>query len=264
LNVFALTANFAAAVSLILTLRRLCGTSFAIVAAALFAVYALVALPFLVGNYWNPILPVLPLALLSLIAARWTLGSDDRVLPIVVFLASVIVQTHIGFAPEAIASIAVALVIRGFRLVESARSELHAASRGHRFIALGVLILMWALPLYEAATANPGNLQRIVAFFATGALGQHSLNEATRTVLDQSAVMPFALARTLRLFQGTVPPWGPGSSQASNSRQSERSWPSQSGGGRTCWPSSPRSRWSKRSWRAPPSAPFAGRSNPTW
>jgi len=148
---------------------------------------------------------VLPLALLSLIGARLALGPDDRALPIVVFLASAIVQTHVGFAPQVIAMIALPLVVRGCRLVESARSELHPASRRHRLIALGILISMWALPLYEAATANPGNLQRLVAFFAPGALGQHSWNEAATTVLDQSAVMPFALARTLRPFQGTSP-----------------------------------------------------------
>ena len=59
----------------------------------------LIAVPFVQTNEWNPVFPILPLALLSFLAARLALGGTWP-LPAFVFIASVIVQTHVAFVPE--------------------------------------------------------------------------------------------------------------------------------------------------------------------
>lgn len=62
-----------------------------------------------------------------------------------------------------------------------------------------VLIVCWILPLYEAITGHPGNIQRLVAFFSPRHLSEHPWRLAVATVFDQMSVMPLALARTLHV-----------------------------------------------------------------
>ena len=195
LNVFALTVNVLTAITLVLTVRRLFDATVALVAAALIAVYVLVAAPFLPANEWNPILPMLPLALLTLLTTRISIGHDEA-LPATALLASLIVQTHVGYGAEIAALTVVAIV---------ARRRLPAPRRGVWVAATVVLALCWAFPIYEAATARPGNIQRLIAFFAPGNLGEQSWSEAWRSVHAQLTIMPAALAR---MFGLTIDPAG--------------------------------------------------------
>ena len=101
LNLFVLIANFAAATTLVLTARRLRGDLFALVVAVLLAVYETIAAPFPLSGEWNPMTPILPLALLVFLCVRLGSGAVG-VLPAVAFVASAIVQTHVGFTPAAL------------------------------------------------------------------------------------------------------------------------------------------------------------------
>jgi hypothetical protein len=187
LNVFAFLANAVMATATVLVARQLRGAIFALAVAALLSIYELAALPFLLANEWNPIFPILPLALLFFLTARLSLGAST-VLPAFAFVASLIVQTHIGYAPAVIALCAFAFFGNRGRRVD------------RRWVlpsTIAILILCWLLPLYEAAVERPGNLQRLIAFFVPKNLAQHSWSEAVTTVVHQMAVMPWALVQTV-------------------------------------------------------------------
>lgn len=190
LNVFALAVNGASAVATVLIAKRLRGELFAIAVAALLAVFELVALPFLIANEWNPILPILPLVCLSVLAVRLA-TTNEQWSPMFVFLASAIVQTHVGYAP-AVAALA-GLVLFGPPLAGA--TPLH--SRWSVAMTITVLVLCWFLPLYEAATAPSGNLQRLGHFVVPKGMFEHSIGDALRHVAEQCSAMLVAVAETL-------------------------------------------------------------------
>jgi hypothetical protein len=197
LNVFALVVDGAAAVAIVLTARRLRGGLFALVVAALLAVYALVGLPFLLANEWNPILPILPLALLTFLAARLA-GGHTRVLPGFAFVGSAIVQTHVAYAPEVIVLLLMGLYARP--------RPKQPVEKSIRWATMAVMVVLWSLPVYEAISVHPGNIQQLIAFFAPRHLSEHPWGVAVGTIFQQMAVMPVALARTLHAAVGE-PGW---------------------------------------------------------
>jgi hypothetical protein len=189
LNLFALAVNTMTAVASVLVIQRLLGSLTALAAAALLAVYVSVGAPFVVTNEWNPIIPMLPLALLTFMAAPLALG-DSTGLPIVAFLASAIVQTHVGYgAPIA--------ALGGVVLVARRRAERKPVSRNTRIATAAVVAVCWMLPLYEAATSRPGNIQWLIEFFAPDNLAKQSWTVAWAAMREQAAVTPLALARAL-------------------------------------------------------------------
>ena len=100
-------ANLAVAIAIVLSARRLRGNGFAWLVAGLLAVHEVIAQSNVRSAEWNPISPILSLLLLSLLAARLALG-EFWVMPAVTFIASVIVQTHVGYLPEVLVIIAFA------------------------------------------------------------------------------------------------------------------------------------------------------------
>jgi len=182
LNLFALAVNTVTAVALVLTTQRLLGWVTAFAAAALLAVYVAVGAPFVVTNEWNPIIPMLPLALLTFMTVPLALGGSTG-LPIVAFLASAIVQTHVGYGAPIAALAAVVLVARR-------RAEREPVSRNTRMATAAVLAVCWILPLYDAATSRPGNIQWLIEFFAPDNLAKQSWTVAWAALREQSAVMP--------------------------------------------------------------------------
>jgi hypothetical protein len=195
LNLFAFLASGAAAVAIVLTAGQLRGTVFALSVAALLAVYELVGLPFLLANEWNPILPILPLALLCFLTVHLSLGVG-MVLPVFAFVASTIVQTHVGYAPAVLALCVLAFVNRRRRV----RGDDSVGLPNNPWVApatIAVLLVSWALPLYEMVVDPPGNLIRLVGFFALGTSVSHPWGAVLRTVADQMAVMPWAMAQAV-------------------------------------------------------------------
>lgn len=185
LRLFAFAVNVVAAVALVLSARRLRGTTFAVAVGALLGIYELVALPFLVANEWNPILPILPLALLVFLAIEYACGATSLA-PVLAFLGSVIIQTHVGYVPPVACILAWRLAFRSRPL----------SSRERRLIAVA-LAICWMLPIYQALVQRPGNLQRIAAFFVPKHWAEHSWTAAIATVLDQLALMPLAIGTTV-------------------------------------------------------------------
>jgi hypothetical protein len=193
LNVFALLVNVIVVIFTVLEARKVRGTLFAIVVAMLLAILSLVGLPFLLTNQWNPILPILPLGFLFFLAVRLALGARE-ILPVFAFVASFIVQTHVGFVPAVLALCVIPLANHVWRAQTAKPSTVSSPrKRWHVPATIGVLVLTWSLPVYEMVVNPPGNLFRVIGFFALGASPSHSWATALRTVAEQMAIMPWAI-----------------------------------------------------------------------
>jgi hypothetical protein len=209
LNLFVLLVNLGIAISIVFIARQLRGTAFAWSVAALLAVFELIALPFVRTGEWNPVSPILPLVLLSFLTARLALG-HLRLLPVFALTASAIVQTHLGYAPEVAALAAVALLWNLPRVVRTWPPPV-AWYRGPLIGTGIVMILCWALPLYESATTVPGNLRQIVDFFSASNGAPPPWDVVFGTVFSQLAAVPAAVVRA---FYWRVPMPGPMASEA--------------------------------------------------
>jgi hypothetical protein len=191
LNVFALAVNACATVAAVASVRRLLGPATAMVAAAAAAVYVLAAAPFVAANEWNPILPILPFSLFLLLSVE-TFEGDAHLIPVLVFLGSAIVQTHVAFAPSIAAAAALVILMRR-------RASAPRASRATVIASLMVAFVCWILPVVEAISAHPGNLQLIARFFVPKNWAEHSWPTACATALRQMGVELVGFARILRL-----------------------------------------------------------------
>jgi hypothetical protein len=198
LNLFMLVANLIASVSVVLMARRMKGDAFAWVVAALLAVFGLVAMPFVPTGEWNPVAPLLPLILLSFLGARIAVGAP-KLWPVYVFVASAIVQTHIGYLPEVLAISAIALAAWLWRLISMGTSEPFFTRPALPVVVAAVLIACWALPIYEAATHRPGNVRQLFDFFSAPHQVEHSWEDVLTSVFPAVTAMPVALAQTYRL-----------------------------------------------------------------
>jgi hypothetical protein len=193
-----LATNFAAATALMFAARRLRGDLFAFAVGVLLAIYEAIGAPFPLWGEWNPMTPILPLALLFFLASRLG-GGAVGVLPAVALLASAIVQTHLGFAPVALYLTATGALFCFRELYVIGDAAAVDRRRLLRSVALagGVLVLLWALPVYEDLTRHPGNLHQLRVFF----LAPHRLEHPWRVVIDtvagQLAILPLSLGRAL-------------------------------------------------------------------
>lgn len=193
LNLFVLLCNLAVALGLVLTARKLRGDTFALATALLLGMYETVATRFTLSDDWNPMVPVLPLALLAFLCVRLGLGAF-QVLPWVLFIASAVVQTHVGYTPAVFLLLALAgtfgthaLVAR--RLWETSRRTVLISA----LAAVLVLLVIWAPPIYENAIVDPGNLDTLWAFFSAPNQALHPFREAAEAVATQLSIFPLAL-----------------------------------------------------------------------
>jgi hypothetical protein len=201
LNLFALISNLVASIAMVFTAWRLGGRTLALSLVGLLAVFDLIGAPYLLTNEWNPIWPMLWLALFTLLAARLALGVR-AVLPAMAFVGSVIVQTHVGYALEVLAIAALATIRGGaFRGTRGSKASIATAA--------GILLVCWSLPVVEAATTSPGNLQRLLTFFVPTPrhLSEQPWAVAFAAVAEQVATAAWALFETLT--QRDLPPPGP-------------------------------------------------------
>ena len=116
---------------------------------------------------WNPHLPLLPFALLVLTA--WSLAVGKRwALPATGVLGSLVVQSHIGYAPVTVVVAVVAVL--GF--VRSRPTGWLAPAA----LSCSVLGVLWLPPVLEQLLHQPGNLRALVDYYsddhATGGLAQ--------------------------------------------------------------------------------------------
>lgn len=207
LNLFAFIANLACVLALTLEARRLRGAVFALGVAVLLAVYECADPQFQLSGEWNPVTPILPLALLTFLCAHIALGNIAALTPFA-FIASAIVQTHIGFVPVASSLCALALAFGlGRKFVRRAALFRHEASApptslGRVFAATaGVLVIVWLPPIVESATQASGNLGALYRFFTSAHPAEHSWRTVVETAAPKVAFLPLVLGRLMGFSQ---------------------------------------------------------------
>lgn len=141
---------------------------------------------------WNPIVPLLPLALTVALSAVVAAGSVVP-LPLLCAVMSVIVQSHVGFAPVmfVLLTSAVALLAAHARRGEVS-STLTDVRRSVGLSAV-VIAALWAVPIGHEIETWPGNLARMAQFFRAHAPER----QASATVLGvwaNQVIGPFAPA----------------------------------------------------------------------
>jgi len=207
LNLFMLVVNAIVAIAIVLLARRLRGDPFAWLVAALLAIAELVAVPFVQTGEWNPVSPMFPLVLLSFLGAALACGHIGM-LPAFAFVASVIVQTHIGYGPE-VAAVAGVAGAGGLWHLVSRRHASWQPRRSDRPIVIStaaVLVVCWILPLYESVRHRPGNLKLLVDFFVGPHPAEHTWEVVFTTVFQGLSVVPAAIAQTWRIAVPTPAP----------------------------------------------------------
>ena len=197
LNVFALTVDYVSALGIVMLAYRVRGLAFSMLVAALVGIYVLIGAPFLLANEWNPIVPILPLALAAFMVLSISTG-DKWLWPAFGFLASAVVQTHVGFAP-AIVALALFAALRG-----KSAAAFPVRRRVWMVTAL-VVALCWLLPFAETLMHPPGNLALIARFFVPRHWSEHTWKEAAQVVSQQLAVMPNGIFQALRARSVTAP-----------------------------------------------------------
>ena len=192
LNLFTYATELVCAFAIVSAAYRLGNHHLAITVAALLSVFELVALPFLLGNEWNPISPILPLVLICLLAALIVRGRT-MLLPLMAFVGSVIVQTHVGYA-LAVVALSVYAVFRG-----RASARIRVTAGRVMLPTFATLLVCWALPLVEVWVTHTSNLWRLIEFFVP--TPRHMAQQSWPMTIDafarQAAVFPVAAAETL-------------------------------------------------------------------
>jgi hypothetical protein len=207
LDLFAFVANLSSAVALVLSARRLGGAMFALAAATLLAAYESIGMVFQLSYVWNPFVSVLPLGLLSLLCARILLG-EMRLLPVFTFVASAVVQTHVGYLPV-VASLSLLGATTWLVRTASRRSMWKAAvptadprSRP-RFpsvwAALAVFAVVWLPPVVDCVEHPPGNLLVVARFFLEPHASEHPWPIVLDVTSRQLLHTPIAIAQALGL-----------------------------------------------------------------
>jgi hypothetical protein len=148
--------------------RRREAAGFAIVFFIL-ALLIFLRVPLLLASAWNPHPPVVAFVALLVLCADCLCGRFRR-LPLIVLFASFIVQTHVGYAPVAVALVAVVAI---------AALLVAATDPGRRrditisgLVAFALLEVVWLLPVAEQLSGYPGNMTAIWRFFFIGEPGQ--------------------------------------------------------------------------------------------
>ena len=142
----------AASIGVIVLLLFRRNASLACAVFVLLAAYA-IRMTGLLASSWNPHVAELPFAGLVVTAAATAAGSA-ALLPLVVLLATFVVQAHVSYAP--LAAIALLVAATSLRL-RSARRPL--------VVAMAVGIALWSLPvLDQVSSTGTHNLSQIVQF----------------------------------------------------------------------------------------------------
>jgi len=111
-------------------------------------------------NPWNPFVLVLPFTLFLFASWMWAAGQSIA-LPVAAIAGSFAVQAHVGVSVAVVAILAAASLLR--LIAPPPRTE--RSSAWSYVFTLLVICVLWAPPLWQQATASPGNLSLVAHFF---------------------------------------------------------------------------------------------------
>ncbi len=147
--------------------------------------------PGLVAHPWGPHAVVLPLALLFVLAVGLA-REGVAWLPAVAFVATFLVQTHVGTVPVTACVALAALVLAG-------RSGRRLLAPVPILLTALLLAALWALPIVEEArgtAAHPGNLTLLWRFFGSRHTS-HAFVEVFGPLAHELGGIPMALAAAI-------------------------------------------------------------------
>ncbi|MDQ3461478.1 MAG: hypothetical protein M3471_00355, partial [Actinomycetota bacterium] len=189
LSLGALAINGASVVGMGLIAKRRAGTA---AMAATFLGTALLMRTLgaeFLGDFWNTFITVMPFGLLAFLT--WSMLDGDRwALPIGVFVATFLAQTHVGFVVLAL----LLLALGGAGLVLSARRD--GGPEWWRTLVRPGLVsgalgsLLWLPPLIDLATGPPRNLVNAVRWFRTTDGTPHTMLDGLRVIGGQFGIRP--------------------------------------------------------------------------
>ena len=133
----------------------------AAVSLAVVGVFYVARLGPLLVSAWNAHAALLAAAALIVTSAAAAAGSFGA-LPFVALLSSFALQTHIATFPIVVVCVSVAVV-------QSVRAG--ATARRPWLLTGAVLVVLWAVPLFEQVTPHGGNMARLWQFFSSPAGG---------------------------------------------------------------------------------------------
>jgi hypothetical protein len=134
-------------------------------------------------SIWNPHVTILPFAALIFICVYLSLG-HIKVLPLVVFFSSFLIQTHVAYAPAVMGIVLIALPLYGLEKWRDSKKIRVFFSKEVLIpigISAGVFLVSWILPIMETLGNPPGNIRKLVYYFASSKTA-HSFSEAVCAV----------------------------------------------------------------------------------
>jgi hypothetical protein len=170
----------------------------AIVTMAMVALYVWRVAPIL-ASPWNPHVIVLPTMALIVVSAA-ILSGWAELLPIAAVMATFVGQTHVGVLPSVLVVSAIASSV----VLMAAVSEGDPGKRRRLVrilsVTLGVLAVLWSVPIWEQLSRTPGNFTKLWQFFAAHDGASQPFRSAYAAWTDMLA----GLARSdLRLAEGS-------------------------------------------------------------
>lgn len=162
----------------------------------------------LLVSAWNPHVPMMPFALLLVAAAAVVAGAIE-LLPLVVLLASFVVQAHMGLVPVAAATALVTAAAVAIRIIRNGRpgGRIDPAVRRSVIAAVGVAALVWAVPIVdELRPSGFHNLRELVHVF--GNLSPFNPRLAGHA-FEQLVIAPFSPQLGLEWGGLHIPPTDP-------------------------------------------------------
>lgn len=170
LNAGALVINVAALLVVVAAIVRWARPPASLIVLSMVAVY-LLRTGDLAISYWNPHLVVIPLAAFIVLCAGTSSGRLAS-LPGVALVASFLAQTHVSLVPIVAALATASLPGLWMSRRDGALAGDRLRPRTWVAATVGVLAIVWWPPVWEELTQSPGNLSRLMRFFAEPSAGQ--------------------------------------------------------------------------------------------
>lgn len=117
---------------------------------------------------WNPYI-ALPFFCLFVFQCWLVATGAPEHLPGLAFVASFLVQTHVGYLPLVVAALAVVAVCA---VRDRGSPPTRRAWRRPLAFAAGITAVMWVLPVIDLVCNRPGNLERMARYFVNGDTGE--------------------------------------------------------------------------------------------
>jgi hypothetical protein len=200
LAVGVMLVNMAASTLAVVVARRISGTESMVAAAVVVAGLQWALGSELLFDVWQPNALVLPMMALLVVATVLATG-DLTMAPWFAGLATLLVQTHLSYAPL-VAGLTVGVVVRAGRAAR--RADTAAAWRRPLVWTVAILGAGWAQPVVEQLTGRgEGNLSRIAGAAMGGEEATVGLRRALRILAQVTVVGPWFDRST---YDRAVPP----------------------------------------------------------